>query len=80
VKTKSNLLAASVNFSMGDLMGGRDLTSRDNCQNIYNPASTNIANLGNYGVTAAKLTALTNAISDGKLINCVDEASSEPDL
>lgn len=68
VKTKNNTLATSVDFSMSDLMGGRDVTSRDNCQNIYNTANTNLANLANYGVTAAKLTALTNAIAAYNLL------------
>jgi hypothetical protein len=68
VKTKNNTLAASVDFSMSDLMGGRDVTSRDNCQNIYNTANMNLANLANYGVTAAKLTALTNAIAAYNLL------------
>ena len=68
VKTKNNTLAMSVDFSMSDLTGGRDVTSRDNCQNIYTTANTNIANLANYGVTAAKLTALTNAITAYNLL------------
>ena len=68
VKTKSNTLANAVDFSMSDLMGGRDVQSRDNCQNIYTTANTNIANLAPYGVTAAKLTALTNAIAAYNLL------------
>ena len=68
VKTKNNTLAASVDFSMADLIEGRDVASRDNCQNIYNTANTNIANLANYGVTAAKLTALNNAIAAFNLL------------
>jgi hypothetical protein len=53
---------------MADLVEGRDVQSRDNCQNIYNTANTNIANLANYGVTAAKLTALNNAIAAFNLL------------
>jgi hypothetical protein len=68
VKTKNNTLANAVDFSMSDLMGGRDVQSRDNCQNIYTTANTNIANLAAYGVTAAKLTALTNAIAAYNLL------------
>jgi hypothetical protein len=68
VKTKNNTLAATVDFSMADLIEGRDVASRDNCQNIYNTANTNIANLANYGVTAAKLTALNNAIAAFNLL------------
>jgi hypothetical protein len=63
VKTKNNTLAMSVDFSMSDLMGGRDVQSRDNCQNVATTANANIANLANYGVTATKVTALTNAIA-----------------
>jgi hypothetical protein len=68
VKTKNNTLAASVHFSMSDLMGGRDVTSRDNCQNISTTANTNLANLASYGVTAAKLTALNGAIAAYNLL------------
>jgi hypothetical protein len=68
VKTKNNTLAMSVDFSMSDLMGGRDVQSRDNCQNIVTTANANIANLANYGVTAAKVTALTNAIAAYNLL------------
>jgi hypothetical protein len=68
VKTKNNTLAESVNFSLSDLMAGRDVESRDRCQNIYTAANTNIANLANYGVTAAKLTTLTGAIGAYNLL------------
>ena len=68
VKTKNNTLATSVDFSMSDLMGGRDVTSRDNCQNIEAAANANIANLASYGVTAAKVTALNNAIAAFNLL------------
>ena len=70
VKIKNHTLAATVDFSMSDLMGGRDVQSRDYCQNIYTTANTNLANLANYGVTAAKLTALTNAIATYNLLIC----------
>jgi hypothetical protein len=68
VKNKDNTLAMSVDFSMGDLVEGRDVQSRDNCQNIYATANTNLANLANYGMTAAKLTALNNAIAAFNLL------------
>jgi hypothetical protein len=68
VKNGNNTLAKSVDFSMSDLMGGRDVQSRDNCQNIYTIANANLANLATYGVTAAKLTALTNAIAAYNLL------------
>jgi hypothetical protein len=68
VKTKNNTLAMSVDFSMADLVEGRAVESRDKCQNICNTANTNLANLASYGVTAAKLTALTNAIAAYNLL------------
>ena len=68
VKTGNNTLAKSVDFSMSDLIEGRDLESRDNCQNIYNIASTNLANLAAYGVTAAKLAGLNATIATYNLL------------
>ena len=68
VKTKNNTLAASVDFSMADLIQGRDMQSRDLCQNIANTANANLANLAGYGLTAAKLAALTNAIAAYNLL------------
>lgn len=68
VKTKNNTLAVSVDFSMSDLMGGRDVQSAERCQNISAAANTNIANLAAYGVTAAKLTALNAAIAAYNLL------------
>lgn len=53
---------------MSDLMGGRDVQSAERCQNISATANTNIANLASYGVTAAKLTALNNAIATYNLL------------
>jgi hypothetical protein len=63
LKTKNNQIAMSVDFSLSDLMSGRGVTSRDNCQNICATANANLALLADYGVTAAKLTALTAAIA-----------------
>ncbi len=54
VKTKNNTLANDVDFSMSDLMGGRDVQSRDHCQNIYTTANTNIANLAAYNLLISK--------------------------
>jgi hypothetical protein len=68
VKIKNHTLAATVDFSMSELMGGRDVQSRDHCQNISTTANTNLANLANYGVTAAKLAALNNAIANYNLL------------
>jgi hypothetical protein len=68
VKTKNNTLATSVDFSMSDLMGGRDVQSAERCQNVSAAANTNLANLASYGVTAAKLTALNGAIGAYNLL------------
>jgi hypothetical protein len=68
VKNKNNQLAAQVDFSLSDLTGGRDIQSAEHCQNIYNAANTNLANLANFGVTAAKLTALNGAIAAFNLL------------
>ncbi len=63
VKTKNNTLAVTVDYSMADLIEGRDVHSLDLCQIISTAANANLANLTSYGITAAKLTALTNAIA-----------------
>ncbi len=63
LKTKNNTLAQSVDFSMSDLSGGRDVQSSDRCQTIATLATTNLPNLTNYGVKIPKLTALTNAVT-----------------
>ena len=63
VKNKNNQLATQVDFSMSDLMGGRDVQSAQHCQNVHDLANTNLASLGTHGVTAAKLTALQTAIT-----------------
>ena len=63
VKNKNNQLATQVDFSMSDLMGGRDVQSAQRCQNVHDLANTNVASLGNFGVTAAKLTALQTTIA-----------------
>jgi len=68
VKTKNNTLAAEMDFSMSDLMAGRDVQSRDNCQNITTTANANLASLASYGITAAKLTALNGAIAAYNLL------------
>ena len=63
VKSKNNQLATQVDFSMSDLMGGRDVQSIHRCQSIYDLASSNAASLGTYGLTAEKLTALNAAVA-----------------
>ena len=68
VKTKNNTLAASMDFSMSDLVGGRDVQSGERCQNIYAAANTNLTSLASYGITAAKLTAFSAAIAAYNLL------------
>ncbi|HEY1719156.1 MAG TPA: hypothetical protein VGH42_12800 [Verrucomicrobiae bacterium] len=63
VKTRNNQLIKQVNFSMSELMGGRDVQSAERCQNIYAAANANFASLASYGITASKLTALAAAIA-----------------
>ncbi len=61
-KVKNNDLAAKVNLSVSDIMGGRDTAAADTARNVHAAATANLANLGSYGVTAAKLTALKGKI------------------
>ncbi|MBI4327987.1 MAG: hypothetical protein HY674_22380 [Chloroflexi bacterium] len=61
-KVKNNDLAAKVNVSVSDIMGGRDTTAADTARNVHAAATANLANLGSYGITAAKLTALKGKI------------------
>jgi hypothetical protein len=63
VKTRNNQLIMQMNFSLSELMGGRDVQSAERCQNIYDAANANIASLASYGITAAKLAVLGNAIA-----------------
>jgi hypothetical protein len=63
VKTRNNLLIMQVNFTLSELMGGRDVQSAERCQNIYAAANANLAGLASYGITAAKLAPLGNAIA-----------------
>jgi len=63
VKTNNNDLAAKTDFTLSDLSKERDNQSAEDCQNIHDLASTNLAALAGYGVTAATLTALQTAIA-----------------
>jgi hypothetical protein len=63
LKTMNNTIAATMDLSMSDLMGGPGVQSAERCQNIYAVGNANLANLGNYGVTAAKLAGLNAAIA-----------------
>jgi hypothetical protein len=68
VKNKNNTLANETGFTVSDLTGERDADAIKDCQNIHDLANTNIASLGAYGITAAKLTALQAAIDGYKAI------------
>ena len=68
VKTKNNTLANETDFTVSELTGERDADVIKDCQNIHDLANTNLASLGSYGVTAAKLTALQAAIDAFKAI------------
>jgi hypothetical protein len=57
-KAKNNDLAARVSVSASSIMTGRDTLAADTARNVHTAATANLANLGSYGVTAAKLTAL----------------------
>lgn len=67
-KNKNNELATKNDFSISDLMAGRDVQSAERCQNIYNDANTNLASLADFGVTAAKLAALKAVIAAYNLL------------
>ena len=68
VKNKNNTLANETDFTVSDLTGERDADAIKDCQNIHDLANTNLASLGSYGITAAKLTALQAAIDGYKAI------------
>ena len=57
-KVKNNDLAAKTKVSASDITGGRDTVAADIARNVHAAATANLANLGAYGVTAAKLAAL----------------------
>ena len=59
---KNRELAQRVNYSHSVLLVGRDIISADRCRDILAAATENLAKLGDYGVTSAKLTAVQAAI------------------
>ncbi|MEI9959981.1 MAG: hypothetical protein WDM76_02275 [Limisphaerales bacterium] len=63
VKINNSDLAAKTDFVLTDLTKARDLTAAEHCQNIYDLANASLASLDDYGVTAAKMTALQTAIA-----------------
>ena len=62
-KAQNNTLADGVDYSLSDLMAGRDTESARRCQEIYDTANTNLTALADYGLTAAKLALLKAAIA-----------------
>ena len=67
-RAKNNELGKAMDFSISDLMAGRADKSAERCQNIYDAANSNIANLADYGITAAKLALLKAAIGAFNLL------------
>jgi hypothetical protein len=67
-KTDNNELEAKSDFSLSDLMAGRDSASAERCQNIYADATANLADLASHGITAAKLALLKAAIAAYNLL------------
>jgi hypothetical protein len=63
VSRNDNTLKAEVDFSESDLFKSRDETIINNCQTIYDRANTNLAQLGVFGITAAVMTSLQNALT-----------------
>jgi len=61
-KVRNNDLAAKVNVNRSSILGGRDTAAADLARSIHAVATANLANLGPYGVTDAKLAALQTAI------------------
>jgi len=63
VKTNNNQLAGEIDFSLSDLMSGRDVESAVHCQNIHDIANANLGLLAPYGVTAARLATVAMMIT-----------------
>ncbi|HLM00249.1 MAG TPA: carboxypeptidase-like regulatory domain-containing protein [Pyrinomonadaceae bacterium] len=60
--TGSNVLKQEVKFTSSELLRTKDAILAPRCRNIHDLATANIAALGDYGITAAKLTELQTAI------------------
>ena len=72
-------LLSEVNYSESDLGRSPDTILHDRCKLIWDRGNTNVANLANYGVTAALLTVLQTAITafDAALPQPGNERSSK---
>jgi hypothetical protein len=68
VKTKNDVVAGAINFSISDLMHSADADLAKRCQSIHDLADTGLDHLAVHGVTAAKLVILKTAIVDFKMI------------
>ena len=68
VKTKNDVVAGAINFSISDLMRAADADLAKRCQSIHDLADTGLDHLAVHGVTAAKLVILKTAIADFKMI------------
>lgn len=62
--TEDLVLYERVNYAMSELLGGSSNRSRTRCQIIHDEANGVIGSLGDYGITAADITALQTAIDD----------------
>jgi hypothetical protein len=62
-KTGNNTLRQAVDFSKSDLQRLKDAELAPVCQNIHDAGVANLAALGDYGVTAAKLAEFQTAIN-----------------
>ena len=58
VKAEDHELAARVDYSRSDIESGRGSEVVTRCRDIHSAATANLASLADYGVTAAKLSAL----------------------
>jgi hypothetical protein len=67
-KTDNNELEAKSNFSLSDLMAGRDSASAECCLNLHDLANTILADLASYGITASKLTLMKAGIGAYNLL------------
>lgn len=68
VKTRNDVVAGAINFSISDLMRAADADLAKRCQSIHDLADTGLDHLEVHGVTAAKLIILKTAIVDFKMI------------
>lgn len=62
-ETGNTVLYEKVNYATSELMTGSSNRSRTRCQIVHDEANAVIANLGDYGIIAADLTALQTAIN-----------------